>query len=84
MKWFKKKRIIVPFDYSDDSLRAIRVGQSLAEKKQDVHVVHVLHDLGRWRRGFLLESIEEQTAEGRGEDGDRRQTHPGGHPRRPN
>lgn len=45
MKWFKKKRIIVPFDYSDDSLRAVRVGMALSETKSQVHVVHVLYDL---------------------------------------
>jgi len=45
MKWFKKKRIIFPFDYSFDSMHAVRVGMSLAEKKEDVHLVHVLHEL---------------------------------------
>ena len=45
MKWFKKKRIIVPFDFSDDSMRAVRVGMALAEKKEDIHLVHVLHEL---------------------------------------
>lgn len=45
MKWFKKKRIIVPFDFSDESLRAIRVGMAMAEHPHDVHVVHVLHGL---------------------------------------
>lgn len=45
MKWFKKKRIIVPFDFSVESTRAVRVGISLAEEKKDVHVVHVLHEL---------------------------------------
>ena len=45
MKWFKKKRILVPFDFSDESLHAIRVGMAMAEEPGDVHVVHVLHGL---------------------------------------
>jgi len=45
MKWFKKKRIIVPFDFSEDSLGGVRVGMALAETKEDVHLVHVLHEL---------------------------------------
>ena len=52
MKWFKKKRIIVPFDFSDDSVRALRVGMALAEKKEDVHLVHVLHDLPSGEEDF--------------------------------
>lgn len=43
MKWFKKERIIVPFDYSDASMHALRVGMALAEDKANVHLVHVLH-----------------------------------------
>lgn len=45
MKWFKKERVVVPFDFSDNSLRAVRVGLSLADRKDDVRVVHVLHQM---------------------------------------
>ena len=61
MKWFKKKRIIVPFDYSDDSMRAVRVGMSLAEKKEDVHLVHVLNELPSGEVGiYWTPSTDEQ------------------------
>ena len=52
MKWFKKRRIIVPFDYSDDSMHAVRVGMSLAESKENVHLVHVLNELSVGQEHF--------------------------------
>jgi nucleotide-binding universal stress UspA family protein len=45
MKWFKGKRVLVPFDYSDESVEAVKVALALAESRDDVHVLHVLIEL---------------------------------------
>ena len=45
MHWFKGKRIIVPFDYSDESMEAVKVAVTLADSRSEVHVVHVLVEL---------------------------------------
>jgi nucleotide-binding universal stress UspA family protein len=45
MSWFKQKRIVVPFDFSDASLEAVRVALKLAPDPDDVHVLHVLAEL---------------------------------------
>lgn len=45
MNWFTQKRIVVPFDFSDESVEAIKVALTLAERKEDVHVIHVLTEL---------------------------------------
>ena len=45
MNWFKNKRILVPFDFSDACVQAVEVALTLAESKDDLHVLHVLADL---------------------------------------
>lgn len=45
MKWFQGKRVVVPFDYSEASVNAVKVALQLAENKEDVQVVHVLLEL---------------------------------------
>ncbi|MFC1758623.1 universal stress protein [Planctomycetota bacterium] len=45
MDWFTKKRILVPFDFSDESKEAVKVALALAETKDDVHVLNVLAQL---------------------------------------
>lgn len=45
MQWFKGKRVLVPFDYSNESIEAVKVALVLAEQASDVHVLHVLIEL---------------------------------------
>ncbi len=42
MSWLPKKCIVVPIDFSKDSLIAIGTALELVEKPADVHVIHVL------------------------------------------
>lgn len=56
MKWFKKKRIVVPFDYSADSIEALNFGVSVADEHGRVHLVHVLHELPPSESEFYWES----------------------------
>lgn len=44
MSWFKGKRVLVPFDFSEQSINAVKMALQLAEQN-DVHVVHVLLEL---------------------------------------
>jgi len=45
MKWFKGKCVLVPFDFSDASIEAVKVGLVIAERPENVHVIHVLLEL---------------------------------------
>ena len=45
MNWFKEKQILVPFDFSEESVDAVKVALKLAPNREDVHVVHVLPEL---------------------------------------
>lgn len=42
MSWFPKNTVLVPFDFSDESLRAVAVGLELAKEPDGVHVLHVM------------------------------------------
>ena len=44
MPVFQRKSILVPTDYSEASLHAVRVAKSIAEADSDVTVVHVAID----------------------------------------
>ena len=46
MEWFKNKTIVVPVDFSEDSLNAVKVArQQLADEERDLHIIHVLPEL---------------------------------------
>ena len=42
MNWFEGEKVLVPFDFSDESIETVKVALDLAEAPQDVHVLHVL------------------------------------------
>ena len=42
MQWFHGRRVLVPFDFSEPSLEAVKVGSALASKPEELYVVHVL------------------------------------------
>ncbi len=45
MSWFNGKRIVVPFDFSDESTNAVRLALQMANRPDEVHVAHVLQEL---------------------------------------
>ena len=44
MPVFQRKPVLVPIDYSEASLQAVRVAKSVAGAESDVTVVHVAQD----------------------------------------
>ncbi len=59
MSWFTEKRIVVPFDFSDESLEAIKVALKLAESDDDVHVLHVLPELMTTDPGVVWGTVDD-------------------------
>ena len=45
MSWMHEKKVVVPVDFSAESLAAIRVALDIASEPEDVHAVHVLTPL---------------------------------------
>lgn len=75
MSWFNGKRIVVPFDFSDESIDAVKMALQLAERRDEVHVAHVLLQLPAtdpvviWdefneekRKSAVRESMEQELA----------------------
>ena len=60
MKWFNKKRILVPFDFSDESVSAVEVALEMAAKPEDVHVIHVIPDLVVTEPGVIWDTINDE------------------------
>jgi nucleotide-binding universal stress UspA family protein len=60
MAWFPKKTVIVPVDFSPESLAAIEVGLQLVEQPADLHVVHVVIDIAPLEAGEVWGVIDPQ------------------------
>jgi nucleotide-binding universal stress UspA family protein len=45
MSWLPKQRVVVPTDFSDESLAAVDSALEIAAGPSSIHVVHVLPDL---------------------------------------
>ncbi len=45
MSWFTKEIVLVPIDFSPESLDALRQAREMVEHPQALHVVHVLHQV---------------------------------------
>ncbi len=61
MSWIPKKNVVVPCDFSEDSLAALDVGLQLVAAPSDVHVLHVLPQLSPLEPGELWETIDDQS-----------------------
>ena len=56
MSWLPKRSVVVPVDFSEQSLKTVDMALGLVEDTSQVHVVHVLPCAGSWalKRGTLL------------------------------
>ncbi len=57
--WFAGKQILVPVDFSDESIKAVGDALDMADSADLVHVVHVAPDLDVTTPGVVWESISE-------------------------
>ena len=61
MNWFPKKNVVVPIDFSDNSLEAIRTALELVTEPTDVHVVHVVVPLDAMSPGVLWGTVDDSS-----------------------
>ncbi len=61
MSDFLAKRIVVPVDFSSDSLTAIDQALGIAESPSNVHVVHVIPELNVAEAGVIWQEIDNST-----------------------
>lgn len=57
--WFAEKKLLVPVDFSDESIKSVDVALDMADSADKVHVVHVAPDLDVTTPGVVWESISE-------------------------
>jgi nucleotide-binding universal stress UspA family protein len=60
MAYFPKQRVVVPVDFSAESLSAVDVGLELADSAENLHVVHVLIDITPLEAGEVWGVIDPQ------------------------
>jgi nucleotide-binding universal stress UspA family protein len=61
MSWAPKETVVVPVDFSEESLAAVDVAVQLAVSPAGVHVVHVLPELSPLEPGELWETIDNKS-----------------------
>jgi len=64
MNWFPKKKVLVPVDFSDESLEAVDVALSLVDGTTNLHVIHVGPKVVAGDPGFGWQPLEELTRRG--------------------
>ena len=60
MPWFPKQSVVVPVDFSAESLDAIEVGLALVDQPAHLHVVHVVIDITPLEAGEVWGVIDPQ------------------------
>ena len=58
MSWLPRRRVVVPYDFSQESMEAIRLGRQLVDAPSHVHVVHVLPELTATEPGVIWATID--------------------------
>src|SRR6266576_3127596 len=60
MAYFPKRSVVVPVDFSAESLAAVEVGRGLIDTPQHLHVIHVLIDITPLEAGEVWGVIDPQ------------------------
>jgi nucleotide-binding universal stress UspA family protein len=60
MSWLPKAKVVVPVDFSDQSVAAVDVALSLVPTSAGIHVVHVLPVLTDYEAGVLFNAVDDE------------------------
>ena len=61
MAYFPKSNVIVPVDFSPESLQAVEVGLQLVDRPEHLHVVHVMIDITPLEAGEVWGVVDPQS-----------------------
>lgn len=59
MSWLPKKSVIVPFDFSEEAMPAIKEGKQLVGDVSNLHVLHVLPTLSATDPGVVWGTVDD-------------------------
>jgi len=68
MAWLPKKDVVVPIDFSDDSLSAVDTALELVASPTQIHVIHVLPMLTVADPGVVWEPVDDESRRSHAED----------------
>lgn len=59
MSWLPRKCVVIPYDFSEQSLEAVRLGREFVKDAGSVHVIHVLPELTATEPGVIWSTIDD-------------------------
>ena len=59
MSWLPRKCIVVPYDFSDQALGAVKLGRELVADAASLYVIHVLPELTATEPGVIWSTIDD-------------------------
>jgi nucleotide-binding universal stress UspA family protein len=59
MSWLPKRNVVVPVDFSDQSIKAVDLALGLVEDTSGVHVVHVLPAISYVEPGVVWTAVDD-------------------------
>lgn len=65
MSWLPKSKVLVPTDFSEPSIEAIRTALKLVEHGADVHVLHVLEPMEHTSPGVVFGDFDPESRQAR-------------------
>lgn len=60
MSWLPKQKIVVPVDFSDQSVAAVDAALSLVDRPSALYIIHVLPVLTDYEAGVLFNTVDDQ------------------------
>jgi len=60
MSWFTKKCVVVPFDFSDESVKGLEAARELVDNLKNIHVIHVLFTIIAGEPGMSFEALDNE------------------------
>ncbi|MBN1910212.1 MAG: universal stress protein [Pirellulales bacterium] len=60
MTWLPRETVVVPFDFSDDAIAALKTARELVSDPSHLHVIHVLTPLEVADPGVIWEVIDDR------------------------
>lgn len=61
MSWFPRQTVVVPIDFSDESLAAAKLGSELVAPGGRLHVIHVLPELSPTEPGVIWHTVDDES-----------------------
>jgi nucleotide-binding universal stress UspA family protein len=59
MPWLPKTHVVVPIDFSDESIKAVDTALQLVDSPSRVHVIHVLPILAATEPGVIWDTVDD-------------------------